>query len=356
MTVTDPSVELSDTVAAAGDRRIAAFLRSAAPPTAPPGLLGRALERVDAAPPVAGRTRLHAKLGGLLGAPEWLGLGITAAVLVALGAGAIAFGAPGRGSSAGTDEAVATAPSYDGIAFGADGLVIEAAGRRFTLDPATAAVSSDPGDPVRRTLEWTWQQHGVEMRLNLYLASDGERWWVSELRTYDGRRPPGWAGTTGTLFEQPLGDAFVGPVDLALPALDAGAAATRLRIDRLVLLPSFETPPVSATTGPVGDGDGGPVSAPDAFAPGQLLHCIGAEAMTPQQLAFFARSRGYPVEYRYVSDGFSAEREPPPDSVLVDALWGSSGQLIVMAAAPAEPLTDQVRVTAERACPDGGSK
>jgi hypothetical protein len=354
MTATDPPVSTSDSIAAAGERRIASFLRSAAP-AAPPGLLDRALARLDPVSPVAGQTRLRRRFGGLLGAPEWLGLGITAVAIVVVGAGVLAFGAPGTRSGAGANGAVATAPSYEGIAFRADGLVIEAAGRRFTLDPSTAAVHSDPGDPTRRTLEWTWQQHGADMRLNLYLSNDGESWWVSGLRTYDGRLPARWAGIAGTLLEQPLGDPFVGPLDLVLPALDPGAGATRLQIDRLVLLPSFETLPVSATTGPVNGGDGGPIAAGDPFATGQLLHCIGAEAMTPRQLAFFARSKGYPVEYRYLSDGSSDKREPPPDSVLVDVMWGSSGQLVVMAAAPAEPQANQVRVTAERACPGGGS-
>jgi hypothetical protein len=219
-------------------------------------------------------------------------------------------------------------------------------------------VASDPGDPASRTLEWTWQQHGVEMRLNLYLASDGATWWVSEIRTYNGLERGGWLTATGRFFEHPMGSAYDGPVEVTLPDADAGSSIGRLRIDRLVLLPTFTAVQPSWTTGPVGESvDGGPVAAIDAFAPGQLLHCSGAEAMTPRQLALHARSRGYPVEYRFMKDGFSSAQEPPAGSVLTDALWGSSGQLIIMASAPAEPFEDQVRITAERACPkDAGSR
>ena len=336
--------------AAALERRVAIFLRAAAPAVAPPGLLDGALRQLDADPARPARTRL----GGLLRSPEWLGLGLMTAFVVAAVAGVLALGG-GPGGGAGAGGGAGTAPDYDGIRFRATGLSIDAGGQRFTLDPATAAVHSDPGDAKYRTLEWIWQQHGVEMRLNLYFASDGGQWWVSEIRTYDGRQRGEWLTATGRFFERPVGSAYDGPVDLTLPMAKAGIGIGRLQIDRLVLLPTFKALQPAWTTGPVGGGaDGGPVAAVDAFAPGQLLSCIGAESMTPQQLALYARSRGYPVEYRYVKDGYSATQEPPAGSVLTDALWGSSGQLIVMASAPAEPLEDQVRITAERACPKDG--
>lgn len=326
------------------ERRIAIFLRTTAPAAAPPGLLDRALRQLDAAPAPAGRTRL----GRLLRSPEWLGLGLAGAFVVLAVAGVLTFGGGSQGG-AGAGPGTGDVPDYDGIRFRGSGLVIAAGGQSFTLDPATAQVHSDPGNATYRTLEWTWQQHGVEMRLNLYFASDGATWWVSELRVRDGRARAEWLTVPGPLFMRALGTTFDGPVELTAVGPTGPA---RLVVDRLVLLPTFEAPPAAWTTGPVVGGvDGGPVSAPDAFAPGQLLNCVGAEAMTPQRVALYARSRGYPVEYRYLNDGYSAKLEPPPGSVLVDAMWGSSGQLIVMAAPPAEPIVDQVRVTAERACP-----
>jgi hypothetical protein len=333
------------------ERRVATFLRDEAPGVAPPGLLDGALRQLDAAPTPNARPRL----AGLLRSPEWLGLGLMAAfVVVVVGAVALGGGSGSR-TGAGAGSGAGSAPDYDGIRFQASGLVIDAAAQRFTLDPAKATVTSDPGNTSFRTLEWSWTQNGVPMRLNLYFASDGSRWWASEVRTYDGRQPGNWLAATGRFFERPAGSAYDGPVDMTLPDAKAGTGVGRLHVDRLVLLPTFKQAIVASTTGPVADpGDGGPVAAPNAFAAGQLLHCIGAEKMTPQQLALYARGKGYPVEYRYLKDGYSATREPPAGSELTDALWGSSGELIIFASAPAEPSQDQVRLTAERACPAGG--
>ena len=330
------------------ERRVATFLQDAAPAVAPPGLLDGALRRLDAAPVPAGRTRL----GGLLRSPEWLGLGLIAALIVgAVGIVALGGGSAGR---TGVGAGAGSAPDYDGIRFQASGLAIDAGGQRFTLDPATATVASDAGDPTYRTLEWTWQQNGVEMRLNLYFASDGTRWWVSELRVRDGRAKAEWLTVPGPLFERPIGTAYEGPVDLTT----VGATGPgRLVVDRLVLLPTFKPPIVSSTTGPVADpGDGGPIlSKVDApFAAGQLLNCIGAEMMTPQLLALYARGKGYPVEYRYEKDSYSSAEEPPAGSVLTGATWGSQGQLLVFAVPPDDPMADQMRLTAERACPKDG--
>jgi hypothetical protein len=57
-------------------------------------------------------------------------------------------------------------------------------------------VDSSPGD-TERTLEVTWQEAGVEMRLNLYLAADDADWWVTEVRVYDGSAEGHWIGWGG---------------------------------------------------------------------------------------------------------------------------------------------------------------
>lgn len=333
------------------ERRVANFLRTEAPTVAPPGLFDGALRLLDPAPRQRGRTSLR----GLVRSPEWLGLGLMAAFVVIAVVGVLAVGG-GSGGGSGAGASAGSAPDYDGIRFHASSLVIDAGGRRFTLDPATATVHSDSGDATYRTLEWTWKQNGVEMRLNLYFASDGDRWWVSELRTYDGREPGEWLTATGRFFERPIGSAYDGSVDVTLPLATAGTGVGRLRIDRLVLLPTFKPPIVAATTGPVADpGNGGPIMTTiDApFAAGQLLNCIGAEAMTTQQLALYVRDKGYPVEYRYERDNYSSDEVPPAGSVLTGAIWGSSGQLLVFASPPDDPMIDQMRLTAERACPGG---
>lgn len=328
--------------------RVASFLRASAPAVAPPGLLDGALRQLDAAPAPRGRTRL----GGLLRSPEWLGLGLMAAFVVVAVAGVVALGG-GPSGGAGAGAGAGTAPDYDGIRFRATGLSIDAGGQRFTLDPSTAAVHSDPGDAKYRTLEWTWQEHGVEMRLNLHFASDGDRWLVSEIRTYDGRQRGEWLTATGRFFDRPLGTAYDGPVDMVLPDAKAGTGVGRLRIDRLVLLPTFTAPIVAATAGPAASGQ-------SPFSKGEVFNCIDGETMTPQQLAAYGRGRGYAVGWRFqVSDpggvtGQGTLQEPPAGSVLTDAEWGTSGEILIFATPPNDQWADVGRLTAERACPKDG--
>ena len=49
------------------------------------------------------------------------------------------------------------------------------------------------------------ERGGVEMRLNIYFASDGHDWWANEIRTYNGKSPGDWIEYTGTFFRTPLG-------------------------------------------------------------------------------------------------------------------------------------------------------
>ena len=74
----------------------------------------------------------------------------------------------------------------------ADTIEVNTAGKTFSPNE-TITVSSDPGTPNEyTTLELTWFEHGVEMRIYLYFASDGSDWWVTEVRTYDGDNPGEW--------------------------------------------------------------------------------------------------------------------------------------------------------------------
>ena len=53
-------------------------------------------------------------------------------------------------------------------------------------------VHSDPGTLTYRTLEATWRENGVEMRLNMYFAGDAASTWVEEVRIYDGEVDGKW--------------------------------------------------------------------------------------------------------------------------------------------------------------------
>src|SRR3712207_2155270 len=60
----------------------------------------------------------------------------------------------------------------DVVEFVADDFYIETDGRKFVANVPHVDVRSDPGTATYRTLEVTWQEHGVEMRLFLYLTAD----------------------------------------------------------------------------------------------------------------------------------------------------------------------------------------
>lgn len=67
---------------------------------------------------------------------------------------------------------------------------------------------SDPGNTNYTTLEITWFEHDIEMRINMYFYSDGKNWWCSELRVYNGQQNADWIYFKGRFFEQKLGHNF----------------------------------------------------------------------------------------------------------------------------------------------------
>ena len=145
------------------------------------------------------------------------------------------------------------------IDFEAADVTITADGHTFT-PPAALTVHSDPGDPTYTTLEVTWADHGVEMRIYAYFHADGARWWSDEIRTYDGRVPGNWVYYRGRFFDRPLGQPFDGDLNVASSSADAAGVTGTLRIDGL-RLEAFRTPPTAplATTHGVAP-VGGPVS------------------------------------------------------------------------------------------------
>ena len=108
------------------------------------------------------------------------------------------------------------------VSLRADALAIEAGGKRFG-GAAPIQSHSDPGIPKENTtLELTWHEHGVEMRLFMYFTSNGEEWWSEEIRTYDGRSPGDWITYKGEFFRRPLGTPFVGDFEVSEPAPGTG--------------------------------------------------------------------------------------------------------------------------------------
>ena len=132
---------------------------------------------------------------------------VATAAAIALVVGVAALG-PGRGvhvaGQPGTPAPVHFATPQ--VTFDATALLIDAEGRRFTSGGSVVDVNSDPGIPNNyTTLELTWNERGVEMRLYMYFASDGHNWWSNEIRTYNGHAPGDWIYYTGTFFRDTAG-------------------------------------------------------------------------------------------------------------------------------------------------------
>jgi hypothetical protein len=208
---------------------------------------------------------------------------------------------------------------------------IEAGGQRYLGAPGAMSVRSDPGDLTYWTLEVAWREHGREMRLNFYFAADERDWWVSEVRTYDGRDPADWIYYKGVFFKRPLGQAFAGDIDVSSSLPFPGRLA--FRDLRLAVRPqsSFVAPP-----------GGGIVLASDPFEPGGPLHCSGILQTTPAQAERTLRTLGYRLSWRYEystgpDSGYSEKRLTAPDGVITDSAFGSSGELIVFVSPPHDP-------------------
>ncbi len=93
----------------------------------------------------------------------------------------------------------------------------------------TVRVHSDPGDSEYTTLEATWNENDREMRLNMYFASDGRDWWVTQVRTYNGQLRGDWIYYEGPFFKTPLGSSYSGNVILRTDKDSEYAGTVRFR-------------------------------------------------------------------------------------------------------------------------------
>jgi hypothetical protein len=95
---------------------------------------------------------------------------------------------------------------------------VDAAGKIFVPNAADLVVEGDPGTPgvpdASATLELTWHEQGVEQRIYIYFTSDGTDWWANMVNTYDGKTDADWIEQQGEYFKTPLGQAYVGDLDL----------------------------------------------------------------------------------------------------------------------------------------------
>lgn len=73
------------------------------------------------------------------------------------------------------------------------------------------------------SLEVTWFEYDVEMRMFIYLYSDGKRWWSDEIRVFNGQSQPNteWVYFYGKFFDTPIGEDFIQMNQFSLTAPDS---------------------------------------------------------------------------------------------------------------------------------------
>lgn len=72
------------------------------------------------------------------------------------------------------------------------------------------------------TLEVQWYEDDIEMRMFIYLYSDGKRWWSNEIRVYNGQAQPNtdWVYFKGKFFDTAIGQSFNQTSQFSLSAAD----------------------------------------------------------------------------------------------------------------------------------------
>ena len=153
-------------------------------------------------------------------------------------------------------------------------------------------MTSDPGTLTSRTLEATWKENGVEMRMNIYFTGDSGATWADEVRIYDGEVAGDWLTARGIFFKTPLGAAWTGDEDITVadpvgPARprpvrgsDRRQPAGRRRQARQRgsgCRPSARSPPRSA---------------PVRSTPAAQLHCSGILQMSPAEAQLTLKKMG----------------------------------------------------------------
>ncbi|MDH5533052.1 MAG: dockerin type I repeat-containing protein [Candidatus Pacebacteria bacterium] len=105
-----------------------------------------------------------------------------------------------------TNNKVSFATAYAKLS--ADNFYIETNGKKFIADDPNITVHSDPGSDIYTTLEITWSEQSIPMRMYIYFKyTPGGFWEVTELRTYDGTssyKQLYYPGFTGNELGNPL--------------------------------------------------------------------------------------------------------------------------------------------------------
>lgn len=138
---------------------------------------------------------------------------------VLLWAGLVGCSSVGPGGEPGVDGSAPRMKPIDwrteSTLFRASSIEIQAGGQVFTVAADDVHINPGMANPTDyTTLEATWLENNLEMRVNAYLHSDGVEWWCDELRHYDGAVQGEWITYQGDFFRSPVGMPFVGDVEL----------------------------------------------------------------------------------------------------------------------------------------------
>lgn len=135
-------------------------------------------------------------------------------------------------------------------------------------------IHSDPGNDTYTTLEATWHENGIEMRLFIYFAQENGRWRVTEMRTYNGNNPGDWIyynGFDGNVVGQPL------TVASKTYTSRSGATGGFITVENMILQPFLLRPtPFVSTAGYSLDAhiDRSPIVITDASNTGYGINVI----------------------------------------------------------------------------------
>lgn len=95
----------------------------------------------------------------------------------------------------------------DRVSLSADDFSFTANGKIYYANVPGLKIDSDLGSPSYTDLELEWEENGAPMRIYMYFKVENGQWWVTELRTYNGKNPGDWIWYDG-FGKTPLGNAF----------------------------------------------------------------------------------------------------------------------------------------------------
>jgi hypothetical protein len=303
----------------------------------------------------------HRDRGGAIG--RWIALvGVAALLIVALGGGVMGVGGRPTGTADPNPAAVDARPlqivwKTEVATLTAREFSITAGGRTFLAATPKIDIHSDQGTETYRTLEATWYENDLEMRLNLYFGSDASSSWVDEVRIYNGAQQGDWLVAEGPFFKTPIGAAWTGDQDITL---NGPGGPGRLHLAGLTVDNRVSTN-IGKPAGPITDPKDGPVITPIGKTPfdtGGQLHCSGILQMTPQDAHAALLKFGVPVTWQYNRDNISIDprKEPPAGTVIVNdgPFVGSEGQLLIVVMDQGSPVAEPVPFPSD--CPASNPK